>query len=197
MRRLIVQVWTTLDGVVQAPGAADEDPSGGFRHGGWSRPYFDELAQRWVLDNLAEAGGLLLGRRTYESFAGHWPDASEEERPLAEPLNALPKHVASTTLREPLGWRNATLLEGEAAAAVAGLKRQDGGTLLLIGSVGLLHTLVGRGLVDEYRLMIDPLVVGGGKRLFPADGARRDLRLVDSAVTTTGAILATYAPAPR
>ena len=195
MGKLIVQEWMTLDGVVQAPGAADEDPSGGFGHGGWSLPYFDEVAMKWAVENVAAAGGYLLGRRTYEVFAAHWPTASEAERPLAEPLNTKPKYVASTSLSEPLEWRNSTVLEGDVAGAVAALKQQeDGGDLLVIGSPQLVQTLVGQDLVDEFRVMIDPLVVGGGKRLFGDDGALRRLRLLDSQVTTTGAILATWAP---
>jgi dihydrofolate reductase len=195
MRKVIVQEWMTLDGVVQAPGAADEDTSGGFRHGGWHLPYFDDLSMKWVLDNVSGAGGFLLGRRTYEGFASHWPNASEAEQPLAEPLNTRPKYVASRTLSEPLEWQNSTVLHGDVAEAVAALKRQDGEDLLVIGSTELARTLVEHDLVDEFRVMVDPLVVGGGKRLFRDDGARRPLRLLDSQVTTTGAIVATYAPA--
>jgi dihydrofolate reductase len=195
MGKMIVQEWMTLDGVVQAPGAADEDPSGVFSHGGWSLPYFDEVAMKWAVENVAAAGGYLLGRRTYEVFAAHWPTASEAEQPLAEPLNTKPKYVASTTLSEPLEWRNSTVLEGDVAGAVAALKQQeDGGDLLVIGSPQLVQTLVGQDLVDEFRVMIDPLVVGGGKRLFGDDGVLRRLRLLDSQVTTTGAILATWTP---
>jgi dihydrofolate reductase len=195
MGKVIVQEWMTLDGVVQAPGAADEDPSGGFSHGGWSLPYFDEVAMKWAVENVAAASGYLLGRRTYEVFAAHWPTASEAEQPLAEPLNTKPKYVASTTLSEPLEWRNSTVLEGDVAGAVAALKQQeDGGDLLVIGSPQLVQTLVGQDLVDEFRVMIDPLVVGGGKRLFGDDGVLRRLRLLDSQVTTTGAILATWTP---
>jgi dihydrofolate reductase len=144
---------------------------------------------------VTEAGGFLLGRRTFETFAAHWPNASEEEQVLAEPLNTRPKYVASTTLTEPLQWQNATLLRGGVAPAVAALRRQDGGDLLAIGSTRLVQTLVEHDLVDELRVMVDPLVVGGGKRLFAEDGALRPLRLLDSQVTTAGAIIATYAPA--
>jgi dihydrofolate reductase len=142
---------------------------------------------------VSSAGGYVLGRRTYEGFAGHWPNASEEERPLAEPLNAKPKYVASTTLTEPLEWQNSTLLKGDVAEAVAALKEKDGDDLLAIGSANLVQTLIERDVVDELQLMIDPLVLGGGKRIFLDDGARRPLRLVDSQVTNTGAIIATYA----
>jgi len=141
------------------------------------------------------AGGYLLGRRTYDVFAAHWPNASQEEQVLARPLNERPKYVASRSLTVPLAWQNSRLLEGDVADAVAALKREDGRPLLAIGSTELVRTLMDRGLVDELRLMIDPVLVGGGKRIFRDDGALRSLRLVDSQPTTTGAILATYAPA--
>jgi dihydrofolate reductase len=195
MRKVIVTEWMSLDGVVQAPGAADEDTTGGFAHGGWHLRYFEDLSQKWVVENLTTAGGFLLGRRTYEGFAAHWPTASEEEQVVAQPLNTKPKYVASRTLTEPLGWRNSTVLQGDVAEAVAALKQEDGGDLLVIGSTELVQTLIEHALVDEFRVMIDPLVVGGGKRLFRDDGVLRPLRLVDSKVTTTGAMLATYAPA--
>ena len=194
MRKVIADEWMTLDGVIQAPGQQDEDTTGGFQHGGWHVGYFDDIAQRRVVDSVVKAGGFLLGRRTYEIFAAHWPNASEEEQVIAEPLNAKPKHVASTTLTGPLEWQNSTLLEGDVPDAVAALKQEDGADVHVIGSTQLVQTLIEHDLVDEFRLMIDPLVVGGGKRLFRDDGALRPLRLVDSEVTTTGAILATYAP---
>jgi dihydrofolate reductase len=195
MRKLIADEWMTLDGVIQAPGQADEDPTGGFQHGGWHVGYFDDLAQRRVVDSVVTAGGFLLGRRTYEIFAAHWPTASEEEQVLAEPLNTKPKYVASRTLTEPLAWQHSTVLQGDVAQAVAALKQEDGEDLHLIGSSQLVQTLVEHDLVDEFRVMIDPVVVGGGKRLFRDDGVRRPLRLVDSQVTTTGVIIATYTPA--
>jgi dihydrofolate reductase len=195
MRKVIVNEFMSLDGVVQAPGGVDEDTSGGFEHGGWHLRYFDDLSQKRVLESIVEAGGFLLGRRTYQIFAAYWPNASEEEQVIAEPLNTKPKYVASTTLTEPLEWQNSTLLQGDLAEAVAELKQEDGGDLHVIGSAELVQSLIGRGLLDELRLMIDPLLLGGGKRMFPNDGSLRTLRLVDSEVTTTGAILATYAPA--
>ena len=196
MRRVIVNEFISLDGVAQAPGGADEDTSGGFGHGGWHMRYMqDELAQRWVLESIVEAGGFLLGRRTYEIFAAYWPNAPEEEQVIAEPLNTKPKYVASRTLTEPLEWQNSTLLEGDLAAAVEALKQDDGGDLHVIGSTELVRTLIEHGLVDQFRLMIDPVVLGGGKRIFRDDGLLRPLRLVDGQVTSTGAILATYAAA--
>jgi dihydrofolate reductase len=193
MRKVIVNEWMTLDGVVQAPGAADEDSTGGFQHGGWHLPYFDDLSREWVVEGYAKAGGFLFGRRTYESLAAYWPNASNEEQPVAQPLNTKPKYVASRTLTGPLPWQNSTVLQGDVAAAVAGLKQEDGNDLHVIGSSELAHTLIEHGLVDDLRVMIDPLLVGGGKRIFRDDGARRPLRLVEAKMTTTGAILATYA----
>jgi dihydrofolate reductase len=195
MRKVIVTEWMSLDGVVQAPGAADEDTTGGFQHGGWHLPYFDDLSQKWVVETLTAAGGFLLGRRTYEILAAYWPNASEEEQVVAEPLNTRPKYVASGTLTEPLEWQNSTVLQGNVAEAVAALKQEDGGDLLVIGSSELVQTLIEHDLVDEFRVMIDPVVVGGGKRIFRDDGVLRPLRLVEHKVTTTGAIVATYAPA--
>jgi dihydrofolate reductase len=195
MRKVIVNEFMSLDGVVQAPGGVDEDTSGGFEHGGWHLRYFDDLSQKRVLESIVEAGGLLLGRRTYEIFAGYWPTAPEEEQVIAEPLNTKPKYVASTTLSDPLEWQNSMVLRGDVAEAVAALKQEDGADLHVIGSTQLVQTLIDDELVDEFRLMIDPVVLGGGKRIFRADGSVRPLRLVDSQVTTTGAVLATYAPA--
>jgi dihydrofolate reductase len=196
MRKVIVNEFMSLDGVAQAPGGAEEDTSGGFAHGGWHMRYMeDELARRWVLESIVQAGGFLLGRRTYEIFAAYWPKAPEEEQVIAEPLNRKPKYVASTTLAEPLDWQNSTLLEGDVATAVAALKEGDGGDLHVIGSTELLQTLIEHELVDELRVMLDPVLLGGGKRIFRDDGLLRPLRLVDGQVTSTGAILATYAPA--
>jgi dihydrofolate reductase len=195
MRKVIVNEFMSLDGVAQAPGEPAEDPSGGFTHGGWHMQYMeDERAMKWVVASLVEAGGFLLGRRTYEIFAAHWPNAPEEEQVIAEPLNIKPKHVVSTTLTEPLQWQNSTLVEGEVAAAVAALKQGDGGDLHVIGSTELVRTLIEHNLVDEFRLMIDPVMLGGGKRIFRDDGLLRQMRLVDSEVTGTSAILARYAP---
>jgi dihydrofolate reductase len=195
MRKVVVNEFLTLDGVAQAPGGAEEDTDGGFAHGGWHMQYMeDEPTQQWVLESIVEAGGFLLGRRTYEIFAAFWPNAPEEEQVVAEPLNGKPKYVVSTTLAGPLEWENSTLLEGEMADAVAALKQEDGGDLHVIGSTELVRTLIGHGLVDELRLMIDPVVVGGAKRIFPDDGELRPMRLVDGQVTSKGAILATYAP---
>src|SRR5262249_6512393 len=153
-----------------------------------------DASMKWVIDNVTGASGFLLGRRTYDVFAAHWPNASEAEQVLARPLNDRPKFVASRTLAGPLAWRNSTLLAGDVAEAVAALKREEGRPLLAIGSTGLVRTLIEHDLVDELRLMIDPIVVGGGKRLFRDDGPLRRFRLTHGQVTSTGAILATYVP---
>lgn len=195
MRKVIVSEWMTLNGVVQSPSGPGEDPSGGFEHGGWHMPFADETFMKWVVGTVTSAGAYLFGRRTYEIFAAHWPNASAEEQVLAVPLGTRPKYLASATLTEPLGWQNSTLLQGDVAQAVAALKREEGGDLLVVGSTELVRTLIEHDLVDEFRLIIDPVIVGGGKRLFDDDGALRRLRLVDSQVTGTGAIIATYAPA--
>jgi dihydrofolate reductase len=192
MRKVIVNEFLALDGTAQGPGGPDEDTSSGFQHGGWHMQYGVDVG---VAKLIAEAGGFLLGRRTYEIFAGYWPNAPEEVQDVAVPLNTKPKHVASRTLADPLEWQNSSVLQGELAEAVAALKQEDGGDLLVIGSTVLVHSLIQHGLVDEFRLMIDPVLVGGGKRIFPDDGALRPLRLVDHESTGTGTILATYAPA--
>jgi dihydrofolate reductase len=181
----------SFDGVVQSAGA-DDDSSGGFQHGGWHQPYFDDMSREWVADGYADAGGFLFGRRTFELLASYWPNAGEEEQAVARPLNQLPKYVASTTLSDPLQWENATVLRGDAAKAVDELRHEEGGDLHVIGSTQLVHTLLEHHLVDGYRLMIDPVVGGGGKRVFTDDGVLRALHLVESKVTTTGAVLATY-----
>ena len=195
MGKVIVNEFMSLDGVVQAPGGADEDTAGGFRHGGWHMQYMDDVSRRRVLAGIVEAGGFLLGRGTYEIFAAYWPNAPEEEQVIAEPLNSKPKWVASRTLDGELTWQNSTLLEGDLAKAVAALKREQGGDIHVIGSPELVRTLLDDGLVDELRLMIDPVMLGGGKRIFGDDGTLRSLRLVESEATSTGAIFATYAPA--
>jgi dihydrofolate reductase len=148
-----------------------------------------------VIEGIAGAGGFLLGRRTFEIFAGYWPTAPAEEHAVAEPLNKLPKYVASRTLSEPLSWNNSTLIAGDVADGVRGLKQESGKDLHVIGSGNLVQTLIGSDLVDEYRLMIYPIVLGSGARLFRDGVPRRPLELIESKVTTTGVLIASYRPA--
>jgi dihydrofolate reductase len=192
MSRLVVVNNLTLDGVMQAPARPDEDRRGGFEHGGWALPYGDAVMAERMGRNMAQGGALLLGRRTYEDFYRVWP--SRTGNPYTEVLNNTRKYVASATLAEPLPWRNSTLLAGDAAGAVAALKQQPGQDLVILGSGGLVRSLMPRGLIDEYVLLIHPLVLGSGQRLFP-EGASAALRLADSVTTTTGVIIATYQPA--
>jgi dihydrofolate reductase len=193
MSKVVVNNNVTLDGVMQAPGRPDEDPSGGFQHGGWAVPYFDSVMGRLAGEGIAEGGALLLGRRTYEFFASFWPHQTEEN-PFTAVMNDFQKYVASTTLEEPLSWKNSTLLKGEAGEAVARLKEEEGKDLVVLGSGELIQSLMRRGLVDEYRLLIHPLVLGSGRRLFPEGGVSAALRLVDTVTTTTGVVIATYRP---
>lgn len=192
MREITVFNSVTLDGVTQAPGRPDEDTRGGFANGGWAAPYMDEVMGRVAAEGMAGPGALLLGRRTYEDFHGFWPN--QTDNPFTEVLDNTRKYVASTTLRAPLGWRNSTLLEGDAAEAVARLKEQPGEDLTVLGSGELVQALRRHDLVDRYVLLIHPLVLGSGRRLFPDGGPGATLRLVDSVPTTTGVIIATYRP---
>ena len=194
MRRLIVDEFLSLDGVAQGPGGADEDRDGGFEHGGWHMEYQDDVADKWVQEGLNEARGYLLGRRTYEIFAAYWPNAPKEEESTARPLNERPKYVVSSTLKTPLSWQNSSVLSGELVPAVRALLQDGDGDLHIWGSTMLVPTLLQHGLVDELRLMIDPVALGGGKRIFPQDGGLRAMRLVKSQLTSTGAILANYQP---
>jgi dihydrofolate reductase len=193
MSRVVVINHVTLDGVMQAPGRPDEDQRGGFEHGGWAQPYNDEVMGRVLGARMAQGGPLLLGRRTYEDFAGFWP--KQKDNPYTEVLDNTQKYVASTTLNEPLPWRNSTLLPGDAVEAVAELKEQSEQDIGVLGSGALLQSLMRRNLVDEFLLLIHPLVLGSGRRLFPDGGPRAALRLADSVTTTTGVVIATYQPA--
>ena len=195
MGTLVVNASLTLDGVMQAPGRADEDTRGGFEHGGWAQPYNDPVMGSVAAEGMANTGPLLFGRRTYEDFYAFWPH--QTDNPFTEVLDNTQKYVASTTLEEPLAWRNSTLLKGDAAEAVARLKQQPGKDMVVLGSGELVQSLMRRNLVDQYVLLIHPLVLGSGRRLFPDGGPYAELRLVDAVPTTTGVIIATYRPAGR
>jgi dihydrofolate reductase len=186
MRTLIVNTFMSLDGVMQAPGGPEEDPTGGFTLGGWAAPYFDDE----MIARMSESGPyeLLLGRGTYEIFAAHWP---YDEGPIADHLNGTRKHVASRT-RDELEWSNSTLIAGDVAEYVADLKRQDGPEIQVHGSPGLIQTLLEHDLIDEFRLWIFPLVLGGGKRLFGDGAVPAGLTTTDSQVTKTGVTVNVY-----
>jgi dihydrofolate reductase len=190
MSKIVVFNSMTLDGVMQAPGGHDEDRRGGFARGGWAQPYNDEVMANLAAEGMADAGPLLFGRRTYEQFFSYWPH--QKDNPYTDVLNSAQKYVASRTLEEPLPWENSTLLKGDAAPAVAELRDQPGKDIVVMGSGDLLQTLMRHGLVDSYILLIHPLVLGSGRRLFPEGGPDATLRLVNTVPTTTGVVIATY-----
>jgi dihydrofolate reductase len=193
MRKIVVFMNLTLDGVMQAPGRPDEDRRGGFEHGGWALSYADAVMGKVAAESMAGTGGLLFGRRTYEDFYSVWPNRTDN--PFTEVLNNTQKFVASTTLHEPLPWMNSTLLKGDAADAVATLKKQPGKDIVVLGSGELLQSLMRSNLIDMYVLQIHPLILGSGRHLFNDSGACAALRLVDSKTTSTGVVIATYQPA--
>jgi dihydrofolate reductase len=190
MRKVVVFTNVTLDGVMQAPGRPDEDRRGGFAHGGWATPY---AAMAQAGGNMADAGALLLGRRTYEDFHSIWP--KRKDSPFSAVLDNMQKYVASRTLQEPLPWQNSTLLKDDAAEAVVKLKQELGKDLLILGSGELIQSLMRRNVVDEYTLLIHPLLLGSGRRLFSDGGSFLALRLVNSKTTINGVVIATYQPA--
>ena len=192
MRKVIVFVSVTLDGVMQAPARPDEDVRGGFTLGGWAIPYADEVMGRVAGGSMAGTGAIILGRRTYEDFYSVWPN--RKDNPYTEVLNNSLKYVASRTLKEPLPWMNSKLLEGDAADAVARLKEQPGKDTVVLGSGVLVQSLMRKNVVDEFVLQTHPVVLGSGRRLFNGGGAT-PLRLVDSTTTSKGVVIATYRPA--
>ena len=191
MRKLVVGTFLTLDGVMQAPGGPNEDRDGGFRHGGWLVPYFDEKIVEIMTEWTTRAGAFLLGRKTYEIFAASWPNATDPADEIATALNTRPKFVASRTL-EKLDWSNSILLKGDVAEEVAKLKAQEGGEIQVHGSGDLLQTLLERNLIDTLRIWQFPVVVGTGKRLFASGTIPASFQLVDTQVASTGAVLHVY-----
>jgi dihydrofolate reductase len=191
MPRIVVVEFLTLDGVMQAPGSPTEDRSWGFELGGWQRDFFDDVIGASITAGLAATGGFLLGRKTYDIFSAHWPKQPPED-PLAGPFNNLPKWVVSRTLREPLAWRNSTLISDDVSHGLERLRASEGKEIQVIGSGELVRTLAREDLVDEYRLMIHPLLLGVGKRLFLDDGTKARLRLVESKPTSTGVLINRY-----
>lgn len=191
MSKVVVINHVTLDGVMQAPGRPEEDTRDGFTYGGWSAPNVDEMMMKALGARMGEGNRLLLGRRSYEDILGYW---NTQDSPFKDMLNSAPKYVASRTLREPLPWPNSTLLNADVADAVARLRQQPGRDLNAMGSGELIQTLLRHDLIDEYLLLIHPLVLGAGRRLFGDGGPPASLRLVDSTVSTTGVLIATYRP---
>jgi dihydrofolate reductase len=194
--RIVVSEFMSLDGVVQAPGGAEEDTEGGFTHGGWSMPYFDpDVMGGAIGEAMQTVDALLFGRRTWQVMAGAWPERAGDQ--FADHMNSIKKYVASRTLtQDDMTWDNSTLLSRDGAIAdITALRAQEGGDLSVMGSATLARTLLAEGLVDELNLMIEPIVLGGGKRIFPEDGVARPMRLVRSVTAGTGVQICTYHPA--
>ena len=191
MRKLIVSTFLTLDGVMQVPGGPGEDDEGGFAYGGWSVNFWDELMGQVMADFMCKPFDLVLGRKTYDIFAGYWPTAPEEA--VAKPLNDARKYVASRG-HPTLEWRNSVLIEGDVAEGIAKLKEEDGPELQVHGSGNLMQTLLRHNLVDRFQLLIYPVVIGSGKRLFAEGTIPAALKVIDSQIATTGVVIATYEP---
>ena len=191
MRNISATLSMSMDGVIQAPGRPDEDIRGGFDRGGWAVPYNDEVMAQRMGEGMASSGAMLFGRRTYEDFYGYWP--RQTDNPFTPYLNQATKYVVSSTLAEPLPWENSILLPGDPAVSVAELKADPGPDLGIVGSAQLVRSLLAANLVDRYLLLIHPLVLGQGRRLFDEQGPGVDFELVDSVTTSKGVIIATYA----
>jgi len=193
VRKLVVVAFMSLDGVVQAPGDPQEDTEGGFAHGGWQRPYFDDIFLQQAAGGMAETDAQLFGRKTYDKMAAFWPTVGDDD-PFAKHLNHVRKYVASRNKTEA-GWENTTVLNGDVVAQVRDIKAQPGRTISMLGSSDLAQTLMAHDLIDEYSLAVHPVVLGSGKKLFRDNQQLRKLELVDSTSTTTGVLLNTYRPA--
>jgi dihydrofolate reductase len=192
MSRVVVMNHLTLDGVMQGPGRPDEDTRDGFTQGGWAGAHADDVVNAAMGARSPAARGMLLGRRSYDDMLGHW---NTQDSPFKDMLNRAPKYVVSTTLHEPPPWPNTKVLNGDVLRAVGELKRERGKDLNVMGSGELIQTLMRHGLIDEYLLFVHPLVLGASRRLFPDGGVPASLRLVDSTVSPTGVVIATYRPA--
>jgi dihydrofolate reductase len=191
MRKLVVNTFVSLDGIMQAPGGPEEDPTGGFELGGWSVNFWDDTMMKSMDEFMGKSFDLVLGRKTYEIFAAHWPHSDQSG---AEELNRATKYVASRTLDTP-EWGPSQVLEGDVGEAVARLKEEDGPELQVHGSSDLIQTLLEAGVIDQFRVFIFPVVLGSGKRLFGEGAPPGALKLVDSRVSSTGVVMATYEPA--
>jgi dihydrofolate reductase len=190
VRNISATLNISMDGVIQGPGRPDEDTRGGFDRGGWALPYNDEVMAQRMGEGMASSGTMLFGRRTYEDFYGYWP--RQTDNPFTPYLNQATKYVVSSTLSEPLPWQNSILLPGDPAASVADLKSQSGPDLGIVGSAQVVRSLLAANLIDKYVLLIHPLVLGQGRRLFDERGPGVDFDLVDSVTTSKGVIIATY-----
>jgi dihydrofolate reductase len=191
MRKLIVLSFITLDGVMQAPGGPEEDPTGGFEHGGWVAGYFDDFLGEVMVRQMSNPFDLLLGRKTYEIFAAHWPYVKTEDDPIAAAINNAKKYVASRTL-SVLDWANSELITGDVAAAVKQLKEQDGPEIQVHGSGALIQTLLKNDLVDELWLKLFPVTLGRGKRLFAEGTVSAGFKLLENRTSPSGVVVATY-----
>ncbi|MGW8885259.1 dihydrofolate reductase family protein [Streptomyces sp. NPDC055749] len=197
MTKLTLTTFMSLDGVMQAPGGPDEDRTGGFEYGGWVVPFADEGMGQFMTEVFGRCGAFLLGRRTYDIFAGYWPKVTDPEDPIAGPLNAYPKHVVSTTSWQP-EWANTTVVTGDVPAEVARLKeRTQGGELQIHGSGMLAGSLMAHDLIDEYNLLVFPVLLGHGRRLFPDGGLPTGFELTASRTTSSGIAIHTYRPTGR
>jgi dihydrofolate reductase len=194
MSKLTVSTMVSIDGVMQAPGGPKEDPSGGFKYGGWTAPYGNDEGLECIVEWFSRAGSFLLGRKTYQIFAGYWPKVTDPNDPIAGPLNQLPKYVASKTLKK-VEWNNSRLLKGNLVAAIKRLKTEAGKELQVHGSSGLLQTLLKARLIDELRILTFPVVLGKGKRLFGSGTVPGAMELVDSKRTSSGVVIQVYRPA--
>jgi dihydrofolate reductase len=193
MRQVVAATFLSLDGVMQAPGAPQEDPTGGFTLGGWSASFWDEMMGQVMAENFSTPFDLLLGRKTYDIFAAHWPYAGDD--PVAQAFGACTKYVATRSPSRSFDWRNTVALRGDVAAEVARLKAGDGPKLLIQGSSELIQTLLSHGLIDTYQLWMFPAVLGSGKRMFGSGALPAALTLVDSKASSTGVVISTYVPA--
>ncbi|ROQ77049.1 hypothetical protein EES39_24220 [Streptomyces sp. ADI92-24] len=197
MAKLSLITFLTLDGVMQAPGGPEEDPSGGFEYGGWQAPVMDEGLTRFVTEVFDRSAAFLLGRRTYDIFAGYWPGVTDPGNPIASRLNRYPKYVVSTTL-EKAEWEHTTVISTDVAAEVARIKeRTHGGELQIYGSGVLARSLMAQGLIDEYHLLVHPVVLGRGRRLFTDGGPPTAFEVTDSRTTPNGIAINTYRPTGR
>jgi dihydrofolate reductase len=190
MRKIVVSEFVTLDGVMQAPGGKDEDTEGGFAYGGWTWPYWDDAIGLHFTEVMSESDAMLLGRKTWQIHGGAFEPMAEGD-PFGDAMNAMPKYVVSTTLTDTSAWRNSTLISGNVVEEVRALKEQPGKNIIIDGSSALIHTLARNDLIDEYRLVVYPLALGGGKKVFP-DGVRLNLRLVEARPLPSGVVLTHY-----